>query len=209
MGLYYKKDLPGGGKVTIWQITEKPAELISSLREQSPGFKGIPPSDKTDRQAEWLASRLLISLIGLDPNIHYDEDGKPHDSEGKYNLSLSHSGEFVAVISHPVKKVGIDIELTGERILRVKEKFAGINEKAFLKKNLEAEMLYVIWGAKECAFKIYGKGDIDFKNQLFVSPFDFTVKGKTDVVLRKGDSDTNYNVEWEYFGNLMLVFASE
>jgi 4'-phosphopantetheinyl transferase len=209
VAIYFQADTPEGGRIAIWHVTESLEELKATLGEHAPGFSEMPPEHRKRRQPEWYATRLLIALLGHDPHIVYNNLGKPQLTDKKAHISISHSGSYVAAAVHPTKRTGIDIELTGDRILKVKDKFLGNNEVAILKNEMEAECLYVIWGSKECAFKIYGKGSVDFREHLHVKPFEFGTKGKTSVKLQKPEENEEYDVEWEYFGNLMLVSALE
>ena len=209
MALYHQKDLPEGGRLAIWHVTENQEELQVMLREQIPDFSEIPPVHRKGRHAEWHAVRLLIALMGYEPHILYNELGKPHFVSKDAHISISHSGKFVSAILDRNKRVGIDIEETGDRIHRVKDKFVGASEASYLKGHMQTEILYVIWGAKECAFKIYGKGAVDFREHLIVQPFKFSTIGDTKVSMHKLDEKEEYNVNWEYFGNLMLVYAIE
>jgi phosphopantetheinyl transferase len=209
VALYHQNDLPEGGRLAIWHVTENQDELNVMLREQAPDFSESPPEHRKGRIAEWYAVRLLIALLGYDPRIEYNELGKPHFVSIDDNISISHSGMYVSVIIDKKNRVGIDIEETGDRILKVKDKFIGTSESIYLDGYMQPEILYVIWGAKECAFKIYGKGSVDFRKNLIVHPFKFSTKGTTQVNLEKPAENEQYHVNWEYFGNLMLVYAIE
>jgi phosphopantetheinyl transferase len=188
-------------------VTESQDELKAMIREQNPSFNQIPPPERKRRYEEWYAVRLLTSLLGADPEIGYDDLGKPFLMNSDHHISISHSGEFVAASLHPSKRTGIDLELTGERIHRVKNKFINEDEAKGLKQGLETEMLYVIWGAKECAFKIYGKGGVDFREHLKVRKFEFSTTGSTEVTLSKQGISETFGVKWDYFGDLILVHA--
>lgn len=207
MSLYHKSDLPHGGRLAIWHVTESQDELLAMIREQTPSFDQKPPPERIRRHREWYATRLLVTLLGADPLISYDELGKPYLLNSDQHISISHSGEYVAASLHPTVRTGIDLELTGDRIHRVKDKFINSEEALGLRKGLETEMLYVIWGAKECAFKIYGKGGVDFRNHLKVKQFEFSTTGHTEVTLAKPDVKDKFGVRWEYFGDLILVHA--
>ncbi len=205
--MYHKSDLPQGGRLAIWHVTESQDELEAMIREQTPAFTQKPPPERKRRHREWYATRLLLSLMGADPSVGYDKLGKPFLHHGDQHISISHSGEYVAASIHPTKRTGIDLEHTGDRIHRVKKKFINEDEAKALRQGLETEMLYVIWGAKECAFKIYGKGGVDFRNHLKVKPFEFSTTGSTEVMLTKPDISDKFGVRWEYFGDLILVHA--
>ena len=75
--------------------------------------------------------------------------------------------------------LGIDIESIRDRILKIKHKFISDNENQFLSSEKDyLEQLYVLWSAKESLFKLYGKGNLDFRKNLHINNFNFKNKGE-------------------------------
>lgn len=191
-------DSPGIG---IWEITEAYDILLEEFG------KPVEP-EKPGRRKEWLAARLLVRhLTGFDFEILYDENGKPSLRDSEYHISISHTKQFVAVFISKDSIPGIDIEMIHPRIEKVSTRFLSENEKAYLQKEKLYEQLHVIWGTKECAFKIYSKGGIDFKNMLYVKPFEWNNEGKTEVILSKNNFISKYPAWWKKMNELIVVYA--
>ena len=211
MPVYYNKHIGSDSQIIIWEITETLDELleiagINKMELEEVGQKNIK------RQQEWITIRFLLKkIIGDEKKIElkYDEFGKPFLNGIKKNISVSHTKQFVAVIVHNKKKIGIDIEIINSRIEKIKHKFLSEKENEWTAENYSLEKLFIIWGAKESAFKIYGEGGIDFKKMLEVKSFDYLEKGETLVTLKKNIITCAYPVQWEKIGELMIVHAIE
>ncbi len=57
-----------------------------------------------------------------------DDHGKPYLVNFDYEISLSHSYDYAAVMISKDKKVGVDIELMKEKIDLIKHKFLSVEE---------------------------------------------------------------------------------
>jgi len=127
---------------------------------------------KTDkRKLEFLAVRVALKkLLNEEFYIFYTDDGKPFLTENRYNISISHSKNWVAVAAHPSRQIGIDIECWSDKIPKLYKRFLNETEqKAF---GTNANQLQIVWSAKEALYKIIGKTAVDFANQLQIFPFD-------------------------------------
>lgn len=209
MPLLYDKVVDTEGRICVWEITESLQELlqISKLSKDE--------LEKTEKKTpkrllEWLTIRTLIRHILTNDerfDIYYDEYGKPHLKEVKRHISISHTKQFVAVFLHPNKHVGIDIEIVTPRIQKIEQRFLNTEELNRLKDENRLEQLYVLWGAKECAFKIYSEGGIDFKEMLEVKKFEYVDKGKTSIALKKNKMLYEFTIWWEKMNSLMIVYS--
>ncbi|MEO5569853.1 MAG: 4'-phosphopantetheinyl transferase superfamily protein [Bacteroidia bacterium] len=211
MPLYYDNAFYEECRLCIWEITETLEELLETSHINENELKEVEKKT-VKRQLEWITIRLLLKqLLKTDEKIllDYDEYGKPHLNGIKKHISISHTKQFVAVIVHNKKKVGIDIEITAPRIEKIKHKFLSEKENEWTKGNDSLEKLFIIWGAKESAFKIYAEGGIEFRKMLEVNPFDYTEKGETFVTINKNIITCAYPVWWERLGELMMVYAVE
>ncbi len=206
MPLLLQKSVLETGELAIWKITETPDILLDILKKQGI-YAEIPFFRNTNRLAEWLTARVLLATLGVKQKIVYSDAGKPSLEGDGTHISISHSKNHVAVISHPEFANGIDIETTGERIHRVSSRFVNDAERSWISKEHEMEQLYIIWGAKECAFKIFGLGEIDFRDNLEVEPFEFKIQGTTRVIFKKGENHCIYQVFFQYLDQTMITYA--
>ena len=195
----------------VWKVTESPEDQLKRLQELGI-YAEVPFFRNPNRLSEWLTARLLLSEMGVKQRIRYDEAGKPHlEGDGSVSISLSHSSGHVAAIKHSKRSTGIDIEKTGDRILKVSHKFVGPDEEAWIRTGSDDQLVqfYRIWGAKECAFKIYGRGGVDFRANLFVEPPSISPSEPTLVTLRKQEITCQYHVFFEYLDDMILTYGFE
>lgn len=206
MPLYLNKKLESNAELSVWKITEQRTELLQKLASYGV-YADLPFFRNENRLREWLTARLLLAEMGVKQRITYTDAGKPALEGATSHISISHTGDFVAVINHPTHPAGIDIERKGDRILRVKHKFVNENEFKWINPLHEMDQLYVIWGAKECAFKIYGIGGIDFREHLEVKAFGFDTAGQTSVRIKKQGEVAEYEVFYQNLDDIVLTYA--
>lgn len=206
MPLILRQSIENEGEIALWRVDETPEELIAALRKAGI-YADLPFFRNQGRLSEWLATRVLLSVLNVKQRIVYDENGKPHLEGENIFLSVSHSHNLIGVVLNKHHAVGIDVEHTGERIFRVAHKFVNEFENQWLSDAYKMEQLYIIWGAKECAFKIYGLGEVDFKDHLFVAPFEMSPKGNTTVRFKKGDHDCVYQIFFQYLEQAIITYA--
>lgn len=85
----------------------------------------------------------------------------------EYHFSISHCGDYAAVIVSKDHRVGIDIELVTEKVGRIKHKFLSVEEFANIQHStLNTQHLTLLWCCKEAVFKWYGSGGVDFKDDI-------------------------------------------
>ncbi len=211
MPLFYEKVIGAESRICIWEITEPVDELleISGITKENVEKAG---KKTPKRQLEWITIRLLLKkLMGMDQKIelNYDEYGKPHLKGINKHISISHTRQFVAAMVHGKKNVGIDIEIITSRIEKIKHRFLNAKENEWIKGAHEMEKAYIIWGAKESAYKIYAEGGLAFKEMLEVDRFCYEKCGTTIVALKKNNVTCAYPIWWENLNGLMLVYAME
>lgn len=149
--------------VHIWKITEPESFFIEKT-----GLKSNIKSDK--RRIEFLAGRFLLQQMipEIDlSKIKISEIGKPYLEDDSYHFSISHSYPFVAVAVSEKSKVGVDIQVFRDKILRLQGKF--LNEREMELTNNDEQLLTLFWSAKEALFKWKATGGQDFSEQLLIN----------------------------------------
>lgn len=194
--------------LSVWKITEQLDELLKGFdwteneKRELSGFKN------EHRRLQWLCSRILLrQLISEKREIVYDGYGKPSLLNSPYKISISHSKNFVAVIVSKKQDVGIDIEVLADRIEKIAKKFISPAEWKFLANETKREQMYVLWCAKETLFKLYSKGELDFKENLSVSPFSYRQKGSIHARVQKNSFVRDYTLCYEEMNDCMLVYG--
>lgn len=195
--------------LAIWQIEEADAYFLRMM-EFSAEEKHSLMQMKGRRKTEWLASRWLWNTLTRDQEhgpIVKDKFGKPCIHGSHWQMSISHTRNYTAVITAPFL-VGIDIQTRVEKITRLASKF--LTEEELEQVRLSAspiDHLHVYWGAKESLYKAYGRKELDFKNHLSVRPFN-PETGKTKGFLLKGQ-EKEFEIRYEMNRQYVLVYALE
>ena len=199
------------GKIGLWKITEEVYDLENSanLSEEDKltcsGIKAI------HRKKEWLATRVLLNeLTGNHNSIKYFTDGRPYPANGEFNLSISHTTGFVAVIIHPTLIPGIDLELISRPVGRVARRFLSSEEyDACTEANeLSNHKLLLHWCAKEAIFKIVPFSDIEFSTDILISLNKNNQKARLFQGIFKNHSDQiSIPLEYLEIEEVLVVWA--
>jgi phosphopantetheinyl transferase len=212
MPLSREFSLGEGIQVGIWHITENASELLESIILTEPELELYHTYSHEGRKRQWLASRAALRLIlppAIPASFIYDEHGKPTLAGNARFVSVSHSGDYAAVVCSKKSPVGIDIEELRDRIERVKERFLCTEELAGLETVSRLEKLYVLWGAKEALYKLYGTPEVDFKRDIYIHPFDYlcNMHGMCRATLTTPEYTKEFDLYYEKMGGYMLTIA--
>ena len=196
--------------LAIWHLTEDIPELSDRVFLH-PEEKLTLRSYKNElRKKQWLAARALVQLITQSsPMICYDEHGKPFFSNGVAHLSISHSGQFVAIILSRTILAGIDIEVPRDKILRVANRFLSPVEALNLHEPGYMNKLMIHWCAKEALFKMTGIPGLDLQNEIVISGFDYLCGtwGKCLGTILHRDRSTTFPVYFLVEAGFILAYT--
>ena len=196
--------------IGLWEITESEEHLLSGIslsgndKERLEGFRA------SARKKQWLAYRQLLSyMLGM-PNLslHYDTHGKPYISDSDLHLSVSHSGDYAAVITCSKGPAGIDIEKVSHRVLKVEDRFLSDIEKINPDDSDRMDKLCIYWCAKEALFKLHGRRELDFKKHLFIEQFDVGDKEPLFGSIIKEGFKRNYQLNQLKINDYYLVYVT-
>ena len=195
MPLLLRKDISIDCKMAVWDITESEAELAKMVFLSKTDEKFLEETKHESRRLQWIASRVLLKeLCGKsDLIIQYDVFGKPFLENSETKISISHSHNKVALIINK-EETGIDIELVKEKIERIQNKFMSDAELENLKAENKKEMLSVYWCAKESLYKLYGKKELHFKENILIDSFTYNKEGI--ISGRIVTENFNHNFRW-------------
>ena len=162
------RNLDNQSMLGIWQITETVEEMIRALGLSGEEDLTVSAFATELRKKQWLAYRLLIKTMLPDVSfsILYDEHGKPHLMGADYHMSVTHTGDYAAVILSQEGKTGIDLERIHSRIEKVSSRFLSTAELSAIEEGRRLEQLTVYWGAKEALYKMYGRKRLDFSKHI-------------------------------------------
>ena len=186
----------------IWHIEENSDELANKII-------GIPPAEITheNKKLEWLAARHLVLSLSNHLGLRYfgirkDAFGKPFLEKYPHHLSLSHSFPYVAAQIDHHQPVGIDLEQPKGKILKIGARVLSSVELADAGNDVIKHTVY--WCAKETMYKIHGKGNVHFSNQLNVEPFLLQEEGTLKGLIAS-DKKLNVNLEYRIEPDYVLV----
>lgn len=118
-------------------------------------FKIIP--GKKCRECERIAARELIRATLSDDGIQicHNKHGKPIIDN--YNVSISHTKGYIAIILSKKHIVGIDIEYNSDRVNRITSKYLRDDEPP-----TSTENNLIIWCIKEATYKLFSEDMLSF-----------------------------------------------
>jgi 4'-phosphopantetheinyl transferase len=198
--------------IGLWKIEENPAELENQLQLKDHELGVLRSLQGNKRNLHWLATRVLLrKMLNTEDYIDCrpDENGKPILLNLPHHISLSHSYDYAAVMISKEKRVGIDIEIIKTKIERVKNKFMTDEELSFIDNKNPIEHLYACWCAKEALYKLNGKKETSFKDNIRLQAFEYAEKGKLNGHINKKDSASNYTIFYKRFEDYMVGYVYE
>lgn len=191
--------------VGIWKISESLEDLLLLATPDKAFLSELEKIISEKRKKEKLATRcLLLELLPDGFQLEYLLSGKPQLVEGKYHLSISHTGDFVAVALSELP-IGIDIQQWDRRVEKVKSRF--VSESEYIEPELEFPHLMIHWSAKEAMFKWLGKEEVNWTEHLFVKPFSPKEKGDFEVFETKTDAQMTAKAYYEVTDDFVLVLV--
>ena len=155
--------------LSIWEIKESEEELLAGLTLSNSDQLLLQEIQHAHKRLEFLCGRKLVNTT-LDHlqiegrELYRNEYGKPELINSPYQLSLSHTENYVVMLLGREMSVGIDIEKPQEKMRRIAPRLFNPEELEYAKDDLYK--LSQVWSAKEVLFKLHEIGEIDFKQHL-------------------------------------------
>lgn len=167
MPLVYQQNINLSTKLGVWHITEREDFFMQKVMLQ----KEITHPHK---RLQHLAGRYMLKELFIHfplELIKIADTRKPFLADEAYHFSISHCGDYAAVIASTANRVGIDIEIPQQKIDRIKHKFLNEGELQLLAMpGVEFhQSLTIGWSIKEALFKWQGAGGVDFKKHLKIN----------------------------------------
>ena len=193
----------------LWKITEDEKSLFNEIDAYETLSDTLTNPQK---RLEWLAGRVttkevMKSLKLTFQGIIKDEYGKPFPRGYDFQLSLSHSFPYVAVLMEKSVSVGIDLEQPKEKLLRIASRIHHDTELRDLGTDIVKHCIY--WCAKESLIKRYGRKDLIFAENMFIEPFqrenEGDIMGKTII----GGVESLIPLHYIVYPNFVVVFTAK
>ncbi len=191
-------------KIAIWHIAEDKNFFLKKVPLQ----REITHPHK---QLQHLAGRYLLQYLYPDFPYHLiaiADTRKPFLLNEEYHFSISHCGDYAAVIVSKDHRVGIDIELVSLKVEKIKHKFLNAEELSNIQDSqFNIQHLTLLWCCKEAVFKWYGSGGVDFKDDIHLKLFN--LKDEKSVIKCEfvKDQKTALEIQHKYFDGLCLAWV--
>ncbi len=171
-----------GANLLVWEIDESADELLKKFEQIDYYSDEYTKIISEKRKREFLGLRLALKeLLGTNVMVSYDSNGKPCLTDNSFHISISHSGKWIAVMAHPTRVVGIDIECPSDKIQKLYTRFLSKTEQEELSQGKDLKQLQLAWSVKEALYKIIGKEAVDFAKQLHIFPFEVKTEGEINA----------------------------
>lgn len=179
MAFYKSIQLKSDTTAHFWKIDEEYTTLFRSVILKDVSLARLEQMKSESHQKGFLAVRMLLQHLGYnDFDLYYDESGKPHLKDGKH-ISISHSNHFSSIaISN--QNIGIDLEILKEKTLKIAPRYMDVKHLENLSKNEQLIKATIVWGIKECVFKVKNQVGISFLDHIFED--EFTLENKKATV---------------------------
>lgn len=190
----------------IWQIEES-LEVLSKIAGIDINDTVFPEGiNHEKKKIEYLAGKILTEQACLLNNIDFngiikDENGKPFLENSEWQMSISHTTEYIGVVLRKNLEIGLDLEKPRYQILKILPRIFTEQEIAFVGENLFWATIY--WSAKEALYKLYGKRKVDFKENLGLKWTNESLKG----IICMPDHLSEHTIYYENLENYLVTIA--
>lgn len=137
------------------------------------GLSSVPSRFSREQQRQ--ASQHLLQLLYPHSTLAHSTDGAPQLQGSQIQLSLSHSGDFLALLTAPPQwRVGIDLETDFSRPLRLAARFLSQEELSLLStlpSHEQSRYALAAWCAREAVYKAIPNASADFRRHYTLSHY--------------------------------------
>lgn len=204
MPLFFHQEIDSDTKLAIWKIEEDEAFFDVPLQRTI---------THPHKRLQHLAGRFLLRYLFPEfplQLILVADTRKPYLEDEAFHFSVSHCGDYAAVIVSRKKRVGIDIEIPTEKVVRIQHKFLHTEESDLLRQWSavpEIEKATLIWSAKEAMFKWWGRGEVDFSEVLRLNGTEPGSAGSLEARFMKPEFEKSFDVHYHFFAGLVLAWV--
>ena len=192
----------------IWKISEARDELYKMLSEEDKNEvdRELINIRSKKRALEWMSTRLILQELTNDnKTVKHNSQGQPFLSDKSYQISISHSNDYVVVLLHKSKKVGVDIENFSHRILKIEKRF--ISQEEYIDPKNRTLHLILHWCAKETLYKLMDSTEIIFKDHLHIQPFKIEKKGLIKANESLTEDRATFDIQYEVNPDFVLTWG--
>ena len=210
MALYLRKKLDNKAEIAVWQITETEEELMNITSVPTDEMEEISLFRSESQRRQKLAVRALINeLFDEKMYLNHHDNGKPYLENCATNISITHTENYVAIITHEEEEVGIDIESLERDFSAVEKKALSEDEIDDLEDNSsnKTEQLAIYWCAKEAIYKRMSQNRVIYAEQIEVEKFRPKGEGELEATfIHKDEHEEEFDLEYMMFDRHVLVW---
>ncbi|MFD1819009.1 4'-phosphopantetheinyl transferase superfamily protein [Pseudarcicella hirudinis] len=207
MAIVFEKFLSPKSLIVLWKIEEQASFFSEYLGNAENVISELGNISHPQKQLEWLASRTcvkhLCTKLGLEyQGIKKDLHNNPYLINSEGFVSLSHTHGYATAIVSLSDEVGIDIEKVSDKLSYVSHKF--LSEPEYIQADNDLKTLCIYWCAKESLYKLHGRRNLSFKNNIFIDHFDrnpSVISGK----ITQNDQITSHTLHVFYENDFVLT----
>ena len=201
MPLVYQQNINAVTKMGVWHISETEDFFL----QQVPLQKEITHWHK---RLQHLAGRYLLKELYPDfplELIKIADTRKPFLEDEAYHFSISHCGDYAAVVVSKAYRVGVDVELVNDKVEKIIHKFLSRQEKKLLQADAVNKTATLLWSVKESVYKWKGSGGVDFIKHINIK----SIEEKQDegVVHCIFNKEIPLQIHYLYFNNNFLTWV--
>lgn len=205
MPLVFQRNFPNDVTVGVWHIVEE--ENFFRLGGQI--VRDIPHPHK---RLQHLAGRYLLQQLLKNlpqSEILIGKNNKPYFENDHSHFSISHCGDYAAVVISEWLPTGIDVEVISPLALKLSSKFMNETEMDFLTQDVKEDrkIATAIWSIKEAVFKWYGKGKVDFKKDIVVEQSPLRIVDNMIPVSFSKESKENLHLHVYWLADYVMVWV--
>ncbi len=185
-------------RIGLWRIDGTEREALHDSPDLTELFTVKHPRTQLQR----VASRLLLAeMLGEFPRVEKDEFGKPHLHDHPWEVSISHTQGFAAVMLGK-GKVGVDVQHYRPTVLKVKDRFLDDRESAMA---ADVETATLFWSAKEAIYKFNGRHGLDFRDPISIHSIDLET---LHCSFTHGKESVGLTLGWKRLDGAVLVWTT-
>lgn len=151
-----------GIRLGLWRMEEEPEELLSGF----PHLRLLEmPYKYPARQKEFLCVRALLLAMTGDPTLHIEHTASGRPVVKGWQVSISHTKGYAALMLSRAKTVGVDIEYRSDRVAKIASHYIRPDEMVgdFKSPTTETvEKMLVLWCAKETLYKLHSDDNLAY-----------------------------------------------
>jgi 4'-phosphopantetheinyl transferase len=195
MPLFHKEEIANGVSMAIWKTEETLDELLSLFAPSGEDQVILDGNRIKSKKLEWLSARLALKALvpSLNYEVYKDQFGKPHLNIEELHISISHAKGFGAAALSSVGPIGIDIEHERPQIHRIARKFLHESEIPWAGEDITK--LTQIWCAKEALYKLHGRTQLIFAEQLKVNSPSANETSAGEII--ENGITSHYQLHWQ------------